>query len=211
LQESIDGGKPFYTCDSAMVLGEAPIYRASDSTLHWVDCLAEPPELHILHVDPDTGLPNRGVNNGRARVIPLADSVTVAFFRKGTPGSYIAAYYQGVCFLDEETGRIDVVKEIIPTDQRDELRFNDGGVDAKGRFWLAEIDKKAMAYGPNKLPASYGKPRGRLWRYDPDGSLHLMEKGVICGNGLAWSPDNKTSRQTFPILVPIVIMSRVAI
>jgi sugar lactone lactonase YvrE len=197
LEESIDGGKPFYTCDSAMVLGEAPIYRASDSTLHWVDCLAEPPELHILHVDPATGLPNHAINNGRARVVPLADSVTVAFFRKGTPGSYIAAYYQGVCFLDEETGKIDVVKEIIPTDQRDELRFNDGGVDAKGRFWLAEIDKKAMAYGPNKLPASYGEPRGRLWRYDPDGSLHQMEKGVICGNGLAWSPDNKTSTPAF--------------
>lgn len=24
-------------------------------------------------------------------------------------------------------------------------------------------------------------------------SLHLMEKGIICGNELAWSPDNKTS------------------
>lgn len=87
-----------------------------------------------------------------------------------------------------------MVKEIIPTDKRDELRFNDGGIDAKGRFWLAEIDRKAMAYGANKLPESYGKPKGRLWRYDPDGSLHLMvDGGIICGNGLAWSPDNKTS------------------
>lgn len=50
-----------------------------------------------------------------------------------------------------------------------------------------------MAFGPNKLPESYGKPKGRLWRYDPDGNLHLMETGVVCGNGLAWSPDNKTS------------------
>lgn len=49
-----------------------------------------------------------------------------------------------------------------------------------------------MAYGPNQLPASYGEPRGRLWRYDPDGSVHVMEKGIVCGNGLAWSPDNKT-------------------
>ena len=191
---TVDGGKPFYKCDIPNVLGEAPIYRASDSTLHWVDCLQEPAELHILHVDADTGLPDKSVNNGRARVLQLADSVTVAFFRKNKPGSYIGAYYQGVCFIDEKTGKLDVVKEIIPTDQRDNLRFNDGGVDAKGRFWLAEIDKKAMAYGPNKLPESYGEPKGRLWRYDPDGSLHQMEKGVICGNGLAWSPDNKTSK-----------------
>lgn len=186
--ESFDGGSAWYKCDTPMKLGEAPIYRASDSTLHWVDCLGEPPELHILQLDPATG-----DAVGRARVLELEDSVTVAFFRKNTAKSYICAYYQGVAFLDEETGKLEVVKEIIPTDQRDRLRFNDGGVDAKGRFWLAEIDKVAMAYGPNKLPESYGEPKGRLWRYDPDGSLHLMEKGIICGNGLAWSPDNKTS------------------
>ncbi|PGG97747.1 hypothetical protein AJ79_09099 [Helicocarpus griseus UAMH5409] len=187
VEPSIDGGGPFYKCDPPMVLGEAPIYRASDSTLHWVDCLTEPAELHILHVDEKTG-----AAQGKARILQLDDSVTVAFFRRDKPGSYIAAYYQGVCFLDEETGKFEAVKEIIPTKERDERRFNDGGVDAKGRFWLAEIDKKAMAYGANKLPASYGEPRGRLWRYDPDGSLHLMDKGVVCGNGLAWSPDNKT-------------------
>lgn len=187
-KESINGGTAWYRCDPPMNLGEAPIYRATDSTLHWVDCLCEPPELHILKVEPETG-----DAQGRARVLILEDSVTVAFFRRNHPGSYICAYYQGVAFLDEATGKLDVVKEIIPTSQRDLLRFNDGGVDAKGRFWLAEIDKKAMAYGPNKLPSSYGEPKGRLWRYDPDGSLHEMEKGIVCGNGLAWSPDNKTS------------------
>ncbi|RDW75295.1 hypothetical protein BP6252_06437 [Coleophoma cylindrospora] len=185
--ETIAGGEVWYRCEPQMVLGEAPIYRASDSTLHWVDCLAEPANLQILKVDPETG-----DAIGKARIIELADSVTVAFFRKNVPGSYICAYYQGVAFLDEATGKLEVVKEIIPTSKRDELRFNDGGVDAKGRFWLAEIDKKAMAFGPNQLPESYGEPKGRLWRYDPDGSLHEMEKGVVCGNGLAWSPDNKT-------------------
>lgn len=186
-EETIEGGKAWYRCYQPMVLGEAPIYRASDSTLHWVDCLQEPAELQILQIDPETGDPK-----GEARVLKLEDSVTVQFFRKNVPKSYICAYYQGIAYLDEETGKLEVVKEIIPTSQRDEFRFNDGGIDAKGRFWLAEIDKKAMAYGPNKLPESYGEPKGRLWRYDPDGSLHEMAKGVICGNGLAWSPDNKT-------------------
>lgn len=172
-----------------MDLGEGPIYRASDSTLHWVDCLAQPPELHILHVDPVSG---DAID--KSRIVKLEDSVTVMFFRKDVPGSYICAYYQGVAFMDEKTGKLEVLKEIIPTDQRAELRFNDGGVDAKGRFWLAEIDLKAMPYGANKLPESYGKAKGKLWRYDVDGSLHLMETGVVCGNGLAWSPDNKTSK-----------------
>lgn len=180
--------KPLYECNPPMVLGEAPIYRASDSTLHWVDCLASPPEFHILKIDPKTEQPI-----GRSRRLILSDSVTVHFFRKSHPGSYICAYYQGIAFLDEETGRLDVVKEIIPTSDRGIRRFNDGGIDAKGRFWLAEIDLKAAAYGAGKLPKDYGEPLGRLWRYDPDGSLHVMEKGVICGNGLGWSPDNKTS------------------
>lgn len=172
-----------------MTLGEAPIYRPSDSTLHWVDCLCSPPELYILRVDPSTGSPD-----GSPRVLSLDDSVSVMCFRRDRPGSYIAAYYQGVCFLDEATGKLEVVREIIPTAERDQRRFNDGGVDARGRFWLAEIDKPAAAYGPGNLPAEYGTPKARVWRFDPDGSLHLMVDGaVVCGNGLAWSPDNKTS------------------
>lgn len=193
----LSGGKPFFYCPKGpMILGEAPIYRASDSTLHWVDCLADPCELYILKVDPETGdaIPDS------LRILELEDSVTVHFFRKNHPGSYIAAYYQGVCFLDEATGKMEIVKEIIPTSKRDELRFNDGGIDAKGRFWLAEIDKVAMAYGPNQLPATYGRPKGKLWRYDPDGSLHeMLDGGVVCGNGLGWSPDNTTcSSLTYP-------------
>jgi len=104
-----------------MVLGEAPIYRSSDSTLHWVDPLKEPSELYILHLNPDSGAPE-----GEAKTFVLEDSVTVVCFRKGKKGSYICAYYQGIAFLDEETGKLEVVKEIIPTGERAELRFNDG-------------------------------------------------------------------------------------
>ena len=48
--------------------------------------------------------------------------------------------------MDEETGKLQIVKEIIPQSERLERRFNDGGVDAKGRFWLAEIDKKVCTF-----------------------------------------------------------------
>ncbi|KAL4865741.1 SMP-30/Gluconolaconase/LRE-like region-domain-containing protein [Aspergillus spectabilis] len=125
-----------------------------------IDCLSEPPELYILQVDS-----TNGEALGDTLIVSLEDIVT------------------GVCFIDEATRELEMVKEIIPTDQRAELRFNHGGIDAMA----------AMADGPNQLPESYGTPRGRLWRYDPDGSLHLMiTKGVVCGKGLAWIPDNKT-------------------
>lgn len=183
-----------------MVLGESPIYRASDSTLHWVDCLITPPELHILHLDPTTHQPV-----GPSKRIPLSDSVSVLFFRQSHPKSYICAYYQGIAFLDEDTGKLEVVKEIIPAQERGLRRFNDGGVDAKGRLWLAEIDVRAAAAvdavasdeGKERVLEELGEPVGRLWRYDPDGTLHLMDRGVICGNGVGWSPDWKSSECFF--------------
>lgn len=188
--EHLTTGPPIYrTPKGRMVLGEGPIYRASDSTLHWFDVLSSPSELYILPTDPATGLPTDA-----ARIHQLEDSISVAAFRKNKPGSYIAAYHQGICFLDEATGAIEVVKEIIPTGERAQRRFNDGGVDARGRFWLAEIDVLATAFPPGQIPEEYGVPRGRMWRFDPDGSLHCMlENGIVCGNGVKWSNDNKTS------------------
>ena len=63
------------------------------------------------------------------------------------------------------------------------LRFNDGRVDALGRFWVG-----TMAIDP----AHYSDPWGELYRYDPDGTLHRMEEGLTISNGLDWSPDGKT-------------------
>jgi sugar lactone lactonase YvrE len=36
-----------------------------------------------------------------------------------------------------------------------------------------------------------GKNQGSLYRYDPDGSLHLMETGLTIANCLGWTPDEK--------------------
>ncbi|CDK26528.1 unnamed protein product [Kuraishia capsulata CBS 1993] len=201
--EIIEIGAPFYCLPRPCVLGEGPIFRDSDNTLHYNDCLSNPPQIHILSVDPATGdaivpgvefteastaIANKTIPG--LKVLDLEDSVTVQFFRKNHPKSYICAYYQGIAFLDEETGKLDVLKEIIPNDERHIRRFNDGAVDCKGRFWAAEIDVKGLAFGVGKLPTDYGTPLGRLWRYDPDGGLTQMEDGLVCGNGLAWSPDN---------------------
>jgi len=59
-------------------------------------------------------------------------------------------------------------------------------VDAKGRFWAGEIDLPAMA---GRVPANH-EPTGRLFRFDPDGTLAQHESGILCSNGIGWSPDN---------------------
>lgn len=201
----IEGGDAFYVLDRPCVLGEGPIYRASDSTLHYVDCIHDPPQLHILSVDPETGeaveagaklaessVAKTNRSKPGLRVLDLEDSVTVMAFRKDVPGSYICLYYQGFAFMDEQTGRLEVLKEIIPKEERHVRRFNDGGVDPAGRFWGAEIDVKGLSHGRNNLPADHGRPCGRLWRYDPDGTVKQMADGLVCGNGIGWSPDKKT-------------------
>ena len=150
------------------------------------------PSKYSFESAKDEQLSELTVDEPGLRVLPLEDSVTVMCFRKNVKNSYICLYYQGIAFMDEVTGKLQVVKEIIPISDRSIRRFNDGGVDPAGRFWAAEIDVKALSYGANKLPADYGKPLGRLWRYEPDGTLTQMEDGLVCGNGIGWSLDLKT-------------------
>jgi sugar lactone lactonase YvrE len=59
-----------------------------------------------------------------------------------------------------------------------DTRLNDGKCDARGRFWIGSISEHAGG--------------AALYRYDPDGSLHVMETGLTISNGLGWSPDGAT-------------------
>lgn len=81
-----------------------------------------------------------------------------------------------LAFLDLQTG------EILPLYQIEfphpDTRFNDGKCDPQGRFWIGSCsDITAQA---------------ALYRYDPDGSLHILETGLTISNGLGWSPDGST-------------------
>lgn len=191
--------KLLYRLPKPMDLGEGIIYRAKDQTLHYNDCLADPPQLHILELGPEgralkpsqVEVSQRSSENATAdglRVLNLKDSVTVQLFRKNKPGSYICLYYQGIAFLDEQTGELDVLKELIPTQDKDKRRMNDGAIGPYGSLYAGEIDIHALSLGSGNIPADY-KPIGRLWRYDPDGSVHLVDQEIVCANGMAWTMD----------------------
>jgi sugar lactone lactonase YvrE len=189
--EAISGGGVWYRNTPPDQLGESPIYRASDSTLHWIDCFSSPCTIHILPVSPTTG-----DAIGPARIVPVPDtSISVIYFRKVFPGSYICGYKQGIAFLDEETGGLTVLKELFGKEMIGAMAMNDGGVDPQGRFWIGEADIKHLnaVLGGEKLDEEYGGPKGRLWRYDPDGTCTVMDEGVTCSNGIGWSPDGKYS------------------
>ncbi|YAF97411.1 MAG: SMP-30/gluconolactonase/LRE family protein [Nodularia sp. CChRGM 3473] len=88
----------------------------------------------------------------------------------------IMALRHQLAFLNTQTGEVTPMIE-IEADLPDN-RLNDGKCDPQGRFWFGSMSSE--------------KPQASLYRYDPDGSLHVMEKGLTISNGLGWSPDQKT-------------------
>jgi sugar lactone lactonase YvrE len=59
----------------------------------------------------------------------------------------------------------------------DDVRMNDGGCDPEGRFYCG-----SMAY--DQRPGA-----GKLYRLDPDRSVHVVLDSVTVSNGLEWSSD----------------------
>lgn len=57
-------------------------------------------------------------------------------------------------------------------------RLNDGKCDPQGRFWIGTVCTI--------------KGEANLYRYNPDGSLQVMETELTISNGLGWSPDGVT-------------------
>ena len=60
------------------------------------------------------------------------------------------------------------------------FRFNDGKYDREGRLWAGLMNTERR------------KGSGILYRYDPDGTWHVCDKGFDLPNGLEWSRDGLT-------------------
>jgi sugar lactone lactonase YvrE len=81
-------------------------------------------------------------------------------------------------FLDEETGTLTPIAD--PEHDQPDNRFNDGKCSPDGRFFAGTI--------------SLSKKTGsaRLYRLDPDLTVHEAFGPVTTSNGIAWSADGKT-------------------
>lgn len=88
----------------------------------------------------------------------------------------IIAQRDRVAFLDTQTGQLTPLLTLEA--DKPNNRFNDGKCDPQGRFWFGSISEDLN--------------QANLYRYDPNGSLHLMETGLTISNGLGWSPDGTT-------------------
>jgi len=93
-------------------------------------------------------------------------------------GGLVIAGDRGFWFLDEETGKLTPIAD--PESDKPDNRFNDGKCAPDGRFFAGTIS----------LTKKLGD--ARLYRLDPDLTLHEAFGPVTNSNGIAWSEDGMT-------------------
>lgn len=144
------------------LLGESPLWHPVEQALYWCDIPG-----HALHrFDPATSHHDRwDLATDVASCAPLSD------------GGLLLAMRDGLWRFDTNTGQ-RIALAAPPYDPRQE-RFNDGKCDPRGRFWAGTL------YEPRDPPLA------ALYRYAA-GTLTRMAGGITVGNGLGWSPDDRT-------------------
>lgn len=145
-------------------LGEGPVWSSEEQALYWVDIESN----CFCRLYPTTG---------KYEVFDAGVPVGVLALRAS--GGLVMATKNGFAFWDQQKG-LRLIAD--PEAHKPHTRFNDGAVDSRGRFWAGTMCG---------LAEMCEEPEGSLYRLDPDGSIHTMEKGLKISNGISWSPDNK--------------------
>ena len=91
-------------------------------------------------------------------------------------GSLLLFMDRGTVALWKEGQIQRTILEELPEEQT--TRFNDVIADPEGRVFCGTMPTKERP--------------GRLYRLDPDGSIHKLLEGIGCSNGMGFSPDGQT-------------------
>jgi len=142
-------------------LGEGPLWSEAAGLIHWHDVTQR--KLY------------RKSEGGEVEQCDLP--MMPGAFALRQRGGLIGAFRNQLAFFDMDSGDLTPIRG-HDIDFATE-RFNDGAVDARGRFWAGTFD-------PSLKTAT-----GSLYRIDPDLSVHRMDSGIAMSNGIAWSPEGK--------------------
>jgi len=144
---------------------EGPMWHPDEAALYWMDI----PQGRLFRYDPATGEHAMVREGGTLGAATVQHDGTLMLM--GGPGCRLSSWRNGV----ESDG-----VEIVPG----ETRFNDAIADASGRVYSGTMPKR---WGTTE-PAEFGA----LYRLDPDGSIHVLDRGFGCANGMGWSADGRT-------------------
>jgi sugar lactone lactonase YvrE len=152
------------------VLGEGPVWDGDEQVLYWTDVQGRAYFRYLPQLD---------------QVERVAVGARIGSFALRQGGGLVMATDRGFAFWAPERRQLTALAD--PEAGRPNMRFNDGKVDPRGRFWAGTMTEDADQYdaGP-----------GALYRLDPDISVHRMDTGFAISNGLGWSPDQRTMYAT---------------
>ncbi|MEM9831345.1 MAG: SMP-30/gluconolactonase/LRE family protein [Bacteroidota bacterium] len=144
------------------VVGEGPVWDYRQQCLYWVDIIRG----HLYKYDP---------TSSHNQVFQIGQYVGAAVPRNSQ--GLVLALHHGFGLFDEESETLTMIYD--PEVHLPENRFNDGKVDAKGRFWAGT------------MPINPKDPNGSLYILHPTGEVETKLDNIYISNGLAWSVDNK--------------------
>ena len=120
------------------------MWDPASGLLHYIDNTGQ--KVHSC--DPETG---------EARTLTMPSVITTLVLREG--GGAVVTLRSGIHFLDLESGALELVSPLADPPPH---VFNDGKVDARGRFMIGASTANFADPGPD----------GGLFRLDPDHKLH---------------------------------------
>jgi len=149
-------------------LGEGVIWRASDSTVWWVDILGR--RIHCL-AWPSLAL----------KTHDTIERPTALAFIAGRDDVMVVSFESGFALWSPESGATHWLAR--PNTLGDGVRLNDGRVDPDGRFWVGSMSE-------HTVPAGI-LPPGALFRMTASGKAEPVLAGLHISNGICWSPDGR--------------------
>jgi len=150
--------------DIKTTLGEGPQWDVEQQRLYWVDSM----DGRVLRCTAD---------GSELRGWELGQKIGSIALRKDGDHA-LAALEKGLYDLDLKSGDLQLIVDPEPAAINN--RLNDGKVDRQGRFVFGSMDMLEESAS------------GKLYRLDPDMSLHVLDENIICSNGPCWSPDGET-------------------
>jgi L-arabinonolactonase len=149
--------------DCQTTLGEGPLWDVREQKIYWVDSTGR----KIFRADAD----GKDVESWD---VP-SDIGSLALREDG---GAVLALRTGVHTFDFTTGQAKLI--VDPEPDHPTTRLNDGKVDRRGRYFFGSMD------------IDENKAICKLYRLDPDFSLHVMDQNIIVSNGPCFSPDDRT-------------------
>jgi sugar lactone lactonase YvrE len=143
-------------------LGEAPVWSIREQAIYWVDL-----KLGMVHRwQPATK---------SKQVYNLGFAIGCLGLRK--KGGLVMGTKNGFMFWDAQSGATPIANPIA---DEPGMRFNDGRIDPRGRFFAGTMHNTDTSL-----------QMGNLYRLDPDGTVHVVDTNLLVPNGIGWSLDHK--------------------